>query len=205
MIILTENYWNLRYEAGGNSGKGSIGKYRKWIWKVIEETVGAIRYKTIIDVGCGDMTFWKLGKTDLMRKCHAYFGIDKSSYIIKENSRKYGDKKFLCGNAKDWIWGINAEIVLCISLLFHIMDDDEFEEILIRLCDYSKDWIIIYTWLNNPFEKYEGGVSDGSYQYFRNLMKYDDVFFGRGFELKKVMKIQFDDYGACYFYRRVIM
>jgi len=65
------NYWDNWYTRGGNSGEGSRGYYRIWKWHCIKKYVD-IRNCSVIDVGCGDLDFWK--EWD----CKHYIGIDVS-------------------------------------------------------------------------------------------------------------------------------
>ena len=195
-------FWNKKYADGGISGFGSIGRYRKWKWKKINYIVGRIDYKSIVDVGCGDMTFWKRDFRDGLRKCKEYVGIDISEVIQERNKLKYPDRVFLTGNAKLPFVNVSGDIVLAMDLLFHIMNADDFIDILCRLCEYSKDWIIIYNWMNNPFA-HEGLTTDGISQYYRNLKDYDGLFRNNQLNLSSVMSSPFDEYGCLYFYKKV--
>ena len=197
-----KEFWNNKYRKGGISGKGSIGQYRNWKWTVIKDTIGKIEDKSFVDVGCGDMSFWTLPLFNKLRKCKDYFGIDISEEIINTNIIDYPDRNYLCCNAKDFVL-IKGDIVLAMDLLFHIMENEDFETILLRLCEYSEDWIIIYNWINNPFAE-DKKVTDGISQYYRNLVRYDDCFTVNDFEVKKIVPCPFDPYGALYFYRRFL-
>jgi hypothetical protein len=53
---MKKEYWENRYASGGTSGCGSIGKLKEWEWKAITEYLPTPDH--IIDVGCGDLSFW---------------------------------------------------------------------------------------------------------------------------------------------------
>ena len=77
-----EKYWNKRYANGLTSGDGSIGCLKDFKWGIIDKYVGDISQKSVIDVGCGDLSFWE-GKD-----CDEYTGIDISNVVIEHNKEK---------------------------------------------------------------------------------------------------------------------
>ena len=86
----------------------------------------------MVDVGCGDLSFW------VERDCEDYVGIDISSTVIEKNREERPKWQFMYANAKDRVEGLRKETVLCMDLLFHVMDEDSFIKILDNLCHYSK-------------------------------------------------------------------
>lgn len=74
-------YWEERYKSGGTSGRGSTGFIRIWKWWQIKRHTK--RLNNVVDVGCGDLSFWK--------NQHAinYTGIDQSQTIIEKNKDLY--------------------------------------------------------------------------------------------------------------------
>ena len=77
---MEEKYWNNRYELGGTSGPGSISINRDWKWKIIQKYCNDPN--DIIDVGCGDLSFWD-GKN-----CANYIGIDISESYIEMTKQR---------------------------------------------------------------------------------------------------------------------
>jgi SAM-dependent methyltransferase len=142
------NYWETRYGKGGSSGAGSIGGSRRWKWNLIHSY--AANVDDVIDIGCGDLRFWEDHEIDLPESFR-YFGLDISSTIVQHNRTSHPTWIFHVGNASCPIPGLQGRIVLCLDVLFHIMDDDAFVGILENLCHYSLDWIFIFTWWRNPF------------------------------------------------------
>jgi len=202
LINIEEQYWDERYANDGTSGEGSIGGNRDWKWSVVERFVPF--YTSVLDVGCGDLSFWE------GRECEDYTGIDISKTIIENNIKRRPKWKFICENAGTRIEGLKKDVVFCFDILFHIMDSKTFIEILQNLCHYSNDYILIHTWLNNPFSnknqlkklgksflKLKGGnvlvslnkimskekSTDGRYQYYRPLKNYLELFRNNGFQL----------------------
>jgi hypothetical protein len=164
----SEEYWEKRYRDGGKSGQGSVGMARDWKWSVIQKHVPQV--EDVVDVGCGDLSFWE-GRT-----CERYIGIDISPHIIRRNSEKRPDWAFVARPAEKRL-PLRGRVVLCLDVLFHILDDETAMGIMENLCEYSSEWVIIHAWWRNPFE---GKVNDGLYQAYRPLDK--ALFSGRGFD-----------------------
>lgn len=195
-------YWNQKYDRGGRSGKGSIGKYRHWKWMKIYEVIGS--FKEIIDVGCGDLTFWlhPYGTHLMTKPDFKYVGIDISDRIIKKNRENYKHLEFHNYASDHYLHELNASVVFALDLLFHIMDYDRLKITLENLCLYSNDWIVIYNWHNNPFQD-KGLVTDDISQHFWELESYElkDIFLDHGFKRKDEFKVPFDPWGKLYFYQ----
>lgn len=214
-----EKYWNQRYIKGGISGTGSRGDEREWRWNLIKEYVPSV--DEIVDVGCGDLAFWE-GKD-----CRDYTGIDISKTIIESNRLKRPNWKFINASSEIYIESLQKECVICLGVLFHIMDEDVFRSTLKNICKYSNKYIVIYTWIENPFNRKNSfkrlltslknlnvrnifkntknvispSVSDNKYQYYRPLEDYFYIFRDGGFDLIE-RKNTPDDVGAFYFFKK---
>lgn len=221
MINIEEQYWDERYANDGTSGEGSIGGNRDWKWSVVERFVPF--YTSVLDVGCGDLSFWE------GRECEDYTGIDISKTIIENNIKRRPKWKFICINSEKRINGLKKEVVLCLDVLFHIMDSKIFIKTLYNICYYSKNYIFIHTWKNNPFNKRykikqflhylvnlkiisainelkkllkkSNKTTNGDYQYFRSLDDYLYIFKEQGFKLQKI-KENPNKIGALYIFAR---
>ncbi len=199
-MTVEKEFWNKKYSEGGNSGRGSIGKYRNWKWNKIRDVIGSFR--DVIDVGCGDLKFWehpiaqKIGK----QKGFKYLGIDISEFIINKHKTFAPKFDFVCAPSHAPI-PRKASVVFALDLLFHIMDDGNFEETLEQLCKASNQWIVIYSWQKNPFPD---SATDGVSQYFRKLSDYWPIFESNDFRLKDFYRVPYDPFGVLYFLKRVL-
>jgi hypothetical protein len=182
---LEKAYWNNRYHKG-SSGPGSVGAYRDWKWSAITKYADP---QDVIDVGCGDLIFWQ------GRNCKNYVGIDFSNVVINKAWALRPEWHFICQNASEFIEDLKAEVVLCIALLFHIMDNTEYSQILENLCRYSTNWIFINGWVKNPIR------TNKQHQIYRPLEEKFGVFFNHNFELVNV-EVCFDQVNAMYVFRR---
>lgn len=114
-----KEYWDTRYKTGGNSGYGSYGAQLAMKLNWLRD----LNISSIVDVGCGDFNFGK-HLTEIYPKA-TYTGLDISEVIIKRNKEKYPNYNFQLKN------GIpKADLVLCIDVLFHLLDDNEVEKLL---------------------------------------------------------------------------
>ncbi len=138
----TTEYWEARYGAGGTSGTGSVGAIRAWKWSVIDHFVGAL--DDVFDVGCGDLSFWE------GRDCPKYLGIDLSDTILRRNRRARPTWAFVRADAAGRL-RVHARIVLCMDVLFHVLEESRYRSILENLGAYSDEWLFVCTWNRNPF------------------------------------------------------
>lgn len=145
----------------------------------------------VIDVGCGDLIFWRSESLRLahplswhthgIMRTEEFIGIDISETVItRARARAVKGWSFIASSADVLKEDLKAPIVFCIDLLFHIMDDTAFIDTLKNLCYYSEDLIFIHTWKYNPFI---GFTSDGIYQKYRSLEAFFGIFMNLGFTL----------------------
>lgn len=121
------DYWNERYSAGGNSGYGSYGAAltRKIGW------LKGLDIKTISEIGCGDLN---LASNLLKEYPNAlYNGHDISEMVVIKDREKYPLANIT--TELDLIPG--ADLVLCIDVILHILEDSEVEPLLQEL---DKRW-----------------------------------------------------------------
>ena len=202
-----EAYWEEWYKGKGARRNciGSVGMHRRWKWLMIDMYLDDINH--VIDVGCGSLIFWArsdtprrcCGKTTMI-VCEDYTGIDISETILEKNKKNYPNLQFIHKDASQRIEGLHKPIVFCLDLLFHIMDDDRFVEILENLCYYSTNWIFIFTWIH---PKKKGWVTDGVRLYYRPFEPYYHIFEEAGFELQDIHQSPYDKRGAMIIFKKV--
>lgn len=205
MIYVRTNYWNDHYKKGGRSGEGDTDESRYWKMGILQEN--GVKYEnSVIDVGCGDMEFWKEFPVS------DYTGIDISQNIIEKNKFKYPKYKFYCSDSSI-PHKISAQYVTCFDMLFHIMDTTKYIMTLANLVYYTQDKLFIYTWQKNPFDSLKNRmligkpfsknvVTDGKFQYYRDFNAYSIRYIEPHLE---IISIETDDrwpYGAMYIYER---
>jgi trans-aconitate methyltransferase len=116
-------YWNIRYQENGNSGYGS---YDKQLTKKLDWLTG-LPIESIAEIGCGDFHF---GSELLKRYPKAsYIGQDISEVIIEKDQKQFPNVQFV----EDLDELPSADLVLCIDVLFHILDEVEYKNVLAAL------------------------------------------------------------------------
>lgn len=143
MIDMTE-YWNNRYRMGGNSGNGSYGVEALTKAQIINHYINELNIRTIQEIGCGD------GNNLLMYKVAiSYCGYDYSRAAIemcKERTRKIVNslKYYFTDNLRDI--DTDADLGLCLDVLFHQVDDSDYEALCQTLfVDNNWKYLIVYT------------------------------------------------------------
>lgn len=205
-------YWDRRYAAGGISGAGSVGALRAWKHQVIRSCADPA--SPVLDVGCGDLSFWH----DCLPE--AYTGLDFSTTIIARNQRRYPDRHWICSPASVRP-PVTAPVVTCLDMLFHILDEGEYRRTLATLCACSERWIFVYTWYTNPIPallwrirldllrafRIRGLIAtffdtstDQTYEAYRPFQEYLPIFETAGFDL--VRFAPYDESGGMYVFRK---
>jgi hypothetical protein len=193
------NYWEERYSSGLGSATGPVKQYHEWKWQTIERIIG--KPQDVLDVGCGDLLFWD------GHDCSKYSGLDISSTILEKDRISHPKWNFILASAADDL-NVNAETVLCLDMLFHIMDDDTYLKIIQNLIKWTKKDLVIFTWISNPlrkkglFGKSTEIQTDEKYQKYRDFSKYERIIVESGFKLHAKERIPFNEFGALWFFQR---
>jgi hypothetical protein len=192
-----KDYWNNRYERGL---KSRSGKGLNPVWSFINNYAKKEIKEKCLDVGCGDLSFWKIYKI-FYRTCKDYTGIDLSNKVISKNRLNimFKNKTFVCANSGHTLRSLikKYRVVLCIDVLFHIMDKDDYENTLHNICEYSRKWLFITEWYKEP-ELY-----DKDYQKFWNFEKYiNTLMASHNFMLWSYMHL--NPYGKLYLFKWMV-
>lgn len=132
-------YWEERYAVGGDSGVGSYGMFAEFKAEVLNEFVATHHLRTVIEFGCGDGN--QLGLAEYPE----YVGFDVSSKAISKCEEVFGadpHKSFRL--MKDYN-GEVANLVLSLDVIYHLVEDDIFENYMRVLFGASDRYVIIYS------------------------------------------------------------
>ena len=72
----TKDYWELRYQGGGNSGEGSYGAFCEGKAKILNDLIAKYNIQQITELGCGD------GNQLKYYNIPEYLGLDVSATAI---------------------------------------------------------------------------------------------------------------------------
>tara|TARA_R110001592_G_scaffold154878_1_gene384187 strand:- start:3061 stop:3651 length:591 start_codon:yes stop_codon:yes gene_type:complete len=133
----SDYYWENRYQEGGDSGAGSYGDLCEYKAKQINTFIRDKNIHSVIDFGCGD------GNQLLYLECKEYLGLDVSLTVLAQVRDKFNNeesKRFeLYYNNTE-----TAELGLSCEVLFHLIEDDVWEDYLLNLFFDSEKYVIIF-------------------------------------------------------------
>lgn len=135
----TKKYWEKRYTRGGNSGEGSYGKLAEYKAEIINNFVLEHSINSVIEFGCGD------GNQLAYANYHNYFGYDISKTVIslcKERFKNNPNYEFALMEAYH---GEKAELSLSLDVIYHLIEDELYEEYMQRLFNAAERFVIIYS------------------------------------------------------------
>src|SRR3990167_1721268 len=174
MYNFEKKYWDSRYERGYNSGNGSYGDllYKKLQWLM------GLDIESISDIGCGDFNFGK----DLLKiyPNARYVGQDISKVIIEKNKKNYPERIF----TTDINELPQADLLTCIDVLLHVIEDDELEALLQQIENKWTKYLAI-----TAYER------DEPMQSHVRIRKFDYQRFG-----KPIIRQIIEEDGQMYFY-----
>jgi len=141
------DYWERRYELGGDSGSGSYNRLAVFKAEIINDFVKRYNIYSVIEWGCGDGEQLKLAEYP------QYVGIDVSNRAIekcKSIFQKDSSKKFYCNgsinNVPDEIFReYKYDMALSLDVLYHLVEDEVFKEYIDQLFASSKKYVCIYS------------------------------------------------------------
>ena len=135
----SSQYWEDRYQNGGNSGYGSYGVLSEFKANFVNRFLYQNKIKSIIEFGCGDSNQLKLINYP------EYIGIDvsyKSIELCKQNFRNDNTKRFYhLSETPDVI----CDLAISMEVIFHLIEDDNFNNHMNYLFSHSSKFVIIYS------------------------------------------------------------
>ena len=143
----SKNYWESRYQEGGNSGAGSYNNLALFKAEVLNDFVIKNFIETVIEFGCGD------GNQLTLSNYKSYLGFDVSSKAIEvcedlfknDNSRNFA--------LLEEYEGEKAQLALSLDIIYHLVEDAVFARYMETLFDSSTRFVIIYS-SNSDGKKY---------------------------------------------------
>jgi len=143
------HYWKKRYSSGGNSGPGSYNHLALFKAEILNRFVAMHSVKSVVEFGCGD------GNQLRHAAYPTYVGYDISAEAVKKCHHSFaGDtsKHFALLDDYD---GAKAELSMSLDVVFHLIEDDVFDQYMKRLFDAADRFVAIYSsnWNEQPDNK----------------------------------------------------
>ena len=134
------SYSENRYLEGGNSGAGSYNRLAKFKADVLNEFITKNKISTLIEFGCGD------GNNLSLYSVKNYTGLDVSYRAIQICQTKFAldaSKEFL-HVSKISLLNRGYELAISFDVIYHLIEDDIFDEYMNNLFNSSSKYIMIY-------------------------------------------------------------
>ncbi|MCK5332361.1 class I SAM-dependent methyltransferase [Candidatus Parcubacteria bacterium] len=151
-----KDFWERRLEKNFNLkgvGYAKLGEqYNKWLYKArirtLDQTIEkhniSCENKKILELGVGSgfyVNYWK------KKKISEFIGIDITEKSVKELSSAYPEYKFIRADISSPDLPIKEkfDIITVFDVLFHVLDEDKFEQIIqnIKKISHEKSIILI--------------------------------------------------------------
>jgi SAM-dependent methyltransferase len=180
-----KKFWNDEYLKSKTSGPGSYGVLAEFKAEVINAFLANREISSVIEFGCGD------GNQLAMIKYPRYLGFDVSRASIDLCSNKFKNdpsKSFMCYDPSSFInpsLFLKADLVVCLDVLYHIIDKEEFLLTLNSIFSCALKYVILYTTIDlYKSENYH--YIKGSHGKHRDTIHYLGQF--PEFKIDKVIK-----------------
>lgn len=133
------SYWERRYRSGGTSGAGSYNHLAVFKAEVINAFVKRNNVASVIEYGCGD------GNQLQLAQYHDYVGFDVSAWAVRKCRDMFkhdSNKRFKLIHEYS---RERAQLTLSLDVIYHLVEDQVFEEYMERLFDSAERFVIIYS------------------------------------------------------------
>ena len=135
----SDDYWQQRYQRGGDSGPGSGGESARFKAEVLNAFVSTFDVRSVVEFGCGD------GRQLALAKYPEYLGLDISRDAIALCSRSFaGDPSKRFGLVEDHP-AARADMSISLDVLFHLIEDDVYHRYLQQLFDAGSRFVVIFS------------------------------------------------------------
>ena len=135
----SQEYWRRRYRAGGDSGKGSYGKFATFKADVLNRFVRQQQIHSVIEFGCGD------GSQLALAEYPCYLGYDVSDAAIALCRSRFADDATKTFAPMSEYAGEQADLALSLDVIYHLVEDAVFEDHLRLLFGAGQRFVIVYS------------------------------------------------------------
>lgn len=187
-------FWEQRHaaldpwSAGGDRGLSAEENHEFYAFRlgriieIVRRHAGCERGRRILDAGCGRGHF-----TDGLRRCgHGVTGIDTSRTAIDWATEHYGPH-FEQSSLHGYLPRALFDVVLCIDVLFHVLDDDLWRASLAAFGRAAAAESLLLVTDSFGARRF----TLGDYIIHRSTDEYDEVLEGLDFRRREVIPYHF--------------
>jgi SAM-dependent methyltransferase len=138
-------YWENRYQTGGNSGVGSYGKFAAFKAQFINGFIREHQIKRLLDFGCGD------GNQAGFLEVENYLGFDISPSAVQRCRERFKGnprRRFLLHEPATFrteLSAFQADLAISMDVVFHLVEDEIFIKYMDELFHNATRHVIIYS------------------------------------------------------------
>jgi SAM-dependent methyltransferase len=132
-------FWEMRYRAGGHSGVGSYGFFAEFKAEVLNNFVEKKNVQSVIEFGCGD------GHQLTLARYPQYLGFDVSTTAISLCKVRFVSDRSKVFRKMTEYNGEKADLTLSLDVIYHLVEDEVFNEYMQTLFEASNCYVIIYS------------------------------------------------------------
>ena len=138
------NYWERNYANGGTSGDGSYGTFAHAKANFLNAFIREHGVRSVTEFGCGD------GHQLSLAVYPRYVGLDVSPAAIDLCTRRFAadsTKSFFLYDGERFVdrAGLfNADLVLSLDVVYHLVEDSVFETYMTHLFASSRMYVVVY-------------------------------------------------------------
>ena len=139
----SQNYWESRYSAGGNSGCGSYGDLAKFKAVFLNNFVAEHKIGSVVEFGCGD------GNQLTLADYPKYLGLDVAKSAIDRCKNLFANdpsKSFMVLTEGDKNEDqLKSDLAISLDVIYHLVEDSVYEGYMRRLFAAGSHYVIIYS------------------------------------------------------------
>lgn len=138
-------YWEQRYGRGNTSGPGSYGRIAEFKAQTLNQFVTDEDIQSVIEFGCGD------GNQLALANYPIYIGLDVAPTAVRMCADRFKNdptKSFLLYDTRAFVDRhglLRAELALSLEVVFHLVEDDIYEQYMHHLFDAATRCVVLYT------------------------------------------------------------
>lgn len=132
-------YWEDRYKLGLNSGDGSYNKLAKFKAEILNDFVKKHDVFDVVEWGCGD------GNQLSLMQYKKYHGFDVSFKAISICNNLFSSDETRSFSHISSYNGDVYDLAISLDVIYHLVEDNIYEEYMHRLFTSSKKYVVIYS------------------------------------------------------------
>jgi hypothetical protein len=138
--FISSKYWEERYRSGRNSGAGSYGRLAEFKAAFLNNFYKNNDITSHIDFGVGD------GNQLSLLTPASYIGVDVAPTVIERARIRFAELKNYRFILTSELEGVDrCDLSSSIDVIYHLIEDQVFEEYMRRLFLFARRFVIIYS------------------------------------------------------------